>query len=71
MKIHFQNKTGDTAVDLETETDLAVQLFAEAIANGKMAYAITKENGNHIIFELDNLPKDTERVVVCNRQIGG
>ena len=51
MKLHIQDKKGDTTYDLETEFDLAKTLFDEALANGKMAYVKTP-TGNDQVFTL-------------------
>lgn len=70
MKIHFLDKTGDTEVDVEQDVDLAKQLFTEAIANGKFAYAVTP-SGNFAVTEFDEIPLDTEKVIVRPNYIGG
>ena len=66
MKLHIQDRTGDTEVDMETQWDLAEQLFAEALANGHMAYVKTEE-GNAQIFELS----PNYETVVIQPQVGG
>lgn len=68
MKIHFLDKTGDTEVD--ADTDLAKKLFEEAIANGKLAYAVTPSE-NIFVRDFDSIPDNAVKVVVTPRQVGG
>lgn len=68
MKIHFLDKTGDTEV--EADTDLAKRLFEEAIANGKLAYAVTQDE-NIFVHDFDSIPGNAIKVVVTPRQVGG
>lgn len=70
MKIHFMDRTGDTVVDTDVDIDLAKKLFEEAIANGKLAYAVTGSE-NVFIRDFDSIPGNTVKVVVTPRQVGG
>ncbi len=70
MKIHFMDRTGDTVVDTDVDIDLAKKLFEEAIANGKLAYAVT-EDENVFVRDFDSIPDNAVKVVVTPRQVGG
>ncbi len=70
MKIHFMDRTGDTVVDIDADIDLAKKLFEEAIANGKLAYAVM-DNENVFVRNFDLIPGNAVKVVVTPRQVGG
>lgn len=69
--MHIQDSTGDTQVDLDTDVDVAKELFTEAIANGKMAYAYYESEKDPVfVRDFDELETAT-KVVVTPRQVGG
>ena len=71
MKLHIQDKSGDTEVVVDENTELATQLFKEAMESGKMAYA---EIGgvNTQIFDLNEaIEQDADRVLVIPHYVGG
>ena len=71
MILHILDQTGDTQVVVEEDVTLAESLFAEAMANGKMAYAVVSEGGNVIVNNLQELPEKTERIVMRPAYAGG
>ena len=67
----FHAKVISSTSDVDVDVDLAQELFEEAIANGKMAYAIT-DNGNHQIDSLDECRNlNATKVVIRPNYVGG
>lgn len=69
--LHIQDGSGDTKVDLDTQVDLAKELFTQAILNGKMAYAYYDGEEDPIFVRTFEELETATKVVVTPRQVGG
>lgn len=72
ITLHIIDRTGDTQVVIEEDTDLATELFQKAIDRGGMAYRVGLDpKDKEVIHDLSEIKEDTHRVVVRGPMAGG
>jgi len=71
-QLHIIDRSGDTQVVIEEDTDLAAELFQKAINQGGMAYRVGLDPKDKVVIhDLSEVKEDTAKVVVRGPLAGG